>query len=158
MLKHKLFIFILLVILGNISACVIDDDCNHGICKTENNTTFCECEKGYVDYDDKMCNYQQFKKFDIFLISVCSGMFGTDWFYLSRGSYWYIGIGCIKTATAVIVIGNLCWLIRSSSRRKWIIFSLTLSLLGWISMWATDWIRVLFNIFPDGNGIALNNW
>ena len=58
------------------------------------------------------------------------GILRIDWFYLSQGSAAYIGAGIAKLLTGG---GFLIW-------------------------WIVDWIRILCDTFPDGNGHELKPW
>jgi len=71
----------------------------------------------------------QYSKLAAFLISFLAGGLGADWFYLSAGSAGYIVAGIFKLLT----------------------------LGGFGIWWLVDWIRVLADSFPDGNGLALKN-
>jgi len=72
---------------------------------------------------------EKYSKLAAFLISLLVGGLGADWFYLSAGSAGYIVAGVFKLLTC----GGLgIW-------------------------WLVDWIRVLADTFPDGNGLALKN-
>lgn len=74
------------------------------------------------------CSYDQKDKLVAFLLSLLVGALGADWFYLAAGNGWYIFAGILKLFT-----------------------------LGGCSIWwLVDWIRVLCDGFPDGNGQALN--
>jgi len=68
-----------------------------------------------------------YSKRDTFLVSFFVGWTGADWFYLSAGSFAYIVGGVFKLLT---IGGALIW-------------------------WLVDWIRVLADAFPDGNGMPL---
>lgn len=111
--------------------CTSNSDCgSNGICS--NSTNICNCTTaGYVTVSsDKPCAYQQKEKFVVFLISFFAGATGADWFYLSDGNGGYIAAGVFKLLT-----------------------------LGGLGVWAvTDWIRILDNSFPDGQGVPLKDW
>ncbi|CAF5042852.1 unnamed protein product, partial [Rotaria sp. Silwood1] len=58
------------------------------------------------------------------------GVFGADWFYLAAGNGGYIAAGVFKLLT-----------------------------FGGLGIWAlVDWIRVLTDSFPDGQGVSLQDW
>ena len=66
----------------------------------------------------------------MFLVSFFAGATGADWFYLSAGNGGYIAAGVFKLLT-----------------------------LGGLGVWqVTDWIRVLDDAFPDGQGVPLKDW
>lgn len=64
-----------------------------------------------------------------FLLSFFVGMFGVDWFYLSAG-------------TPAYIVGGFFKLLTGGGAGIW---------------WFVDWIRVLADAFPDGNGVPLLN-
>jgi TM2 domain-containing membrane protein YozV len=66
-------------------------------------------------------------KLGAFLISFLVGGIGVDWFYLSNGHAGYIVAGVFKLLT-----------------------------FGGIGIWwLVDWIRILTDSFPDGDGVEL---
>lgn len=95
-----------------------------------------------------------------FLLSFFVGGFGADWFYLSNGVFTYIMVGIIK----LLLIGQagLC-----CCSVKFGFCSLQEGLekicgpcsclvsLGVFLWWVVDWVRVITNTFPDGNGMEL---
>jgi len=95
-------------------------------------------ENDILTYKRKTLEYQenkrnnervQYSKLAAFLVSFFVGVLGADWFYLSAGSAAYIVAGIFKLITAG----------------------------GFGVWWLVDWIRVLADTFPDGNGISLRN-
>ena len=112
--------------------CTRDSDCGSGICKQDGQSTsyYCQCDDGWTDDSDgKICNYQRKSELIAFLVSFFVGGLGVDWFYLARGNAGYIVGGVFKLLT-----------------------------LGCCGIWWTvDWIRILANGFPDGNGYDLWN-
>ena len=106
--------------------------CIHGVCDRNQSTPVCVCDRGWVLARDGsgLCTYQQKSKLAAFLLSFFVGGFGADWFYLSVGNAGYIVAGVFKLLT-----------------------------LGGIGIWwLVDWIRILTNSFPDGQGVALLEW
>jgi hypothetical protein len=90
----------------------------------------CVCSSGWIIRDQSGCTYQQKSKLTPFLLSFFLGFIGVDCFYLSLSNAAYIIAGIIK----LITLGGLgIW-------------------------WIIDWIRILSNAFPDGNGISLLDW
>ncbi|KAG5178225.1 hypothetical protein JKP88DRAFT_169122 [Tribonema minus] len=87
----------------------------------------CECNTGYVSTDSLQCNYAQKSELVTFLLSFFVGYLGADWFYLADGDAGYIVAGVFK----LIITG------------------------GFGIWWLIDWIRILANAFPDGNGVEL---
>jgi len=101
------------------------------------------------------------------------GAFGADWFYLANGRANYIVAGCFKLITGAFFIIGSCFLCcttlcsffdRSKLQAFGVVFSVIIGVLMVIcsltnAIWYTvDWIRILCNAFPDGNGVALKNW
>jgi len=140
--------------------CSDDNDCGLGYCRGY----MCQCYRGYMTwYYMDACTYQQRSKLTAFLLSFFLGIFGIDWFYLSRGNGGYIvagilkllissgclfgwpfiNIGGTKKSRTYIVSGNLINVILTSISLIW---------------WLTDWIRILANAFHDGNGAPLQPW
>jgi hypothetical protein len=118
--------------LGTTKSCTNSSDCPaNSACKQQGPIDWeCVCNDGWIDRNDVMCSYQQKPQLDSFLISVFVGIFGADWFYLSRGNGWYIFAGIVKLLS-----------------------------LGCVEIWAiVDWIRILCRAFPDGNNVELKPW
>lgn len=113
------------------TSCTSDANCGlNGVCATS--TSICHCTKaGYVTVQsDKPCAYEQKNKLTAFLLSFFFGGFGADWFYLSAGNGGYIAAGVFKLLT-----------------------------LGGAGIWIlVDWIRLLVDAFPDGQGVSLKDW
>ncbi|CAF0980638.1 unnamed protein product [Adineta ricciae] len=113
------------------TSCTSNSDCgSNGKCSLTTNT--CNCTtSGYVTVQSSQpCAYEQKKKLNAFLLSFFIGCFGADWFYLAAGSGGYITAGVFKLLT-----------------------------LGGFGVWAlADWIRILTDNFPDGQGVALQGW
>lgn len=113
------------------TSCASNLDCgSNGICS--NSTSTCSCTKaGYVTVkSDNPCAHEQKSKLTVFLLSFFAGGVGADWFYLAAGNGGYIAAGVFKLLT-----------------------------LGGLGIWAlVDWIRVLTNTFPDGQGAPLRDW
>lgn len=106
--------------------------CVHGV-RDRNQTGYCcVCERGWLVARDasNACVYQQKSKLAAFLLSFFIGGLGADWFYLSVANGGYIAAGVFKLLT----LGGLgIW-------------------------WLVDWIRILTNSFPDGQGYSLLEW
>ena len=82
-----------------------------------------------MSFSDKEENAKGKSKLAAFLISFLVGGLGVDWFYLSDGVAGYIVAGVFK----IITFGGMgIW-------------------------WLVDWIRILTDSFPDGNGLPLND-
>jgi TM2 domain-containing membrane protein YozV len=112
--------------------CRNNTDCVNGICNINGSNSICICNSGWVLARDGLnqCTYQQKIKLTAFLLSFFLGFFGADWFYLSAGNGGYIAAGVFKLLT----LGGLgIW-------------------------WLVDWIRILANAFPDGQGVNLVGW
>lgn len=122
---------------SNYQYLVTDDVCQldcgvQGECvySVKTNTSRCRCSKQWTSRDGLECNYYQRSQLVGFLLSFFVGYLGVDWFYLARGNGWYICAGVFKI--------------------------LTLSACGiW---WLVDWIRMVADAFPDGNGVSLFSW
>jgi hypothetical protein len=94
----------------------------------------CQCNSGWVDYNGGSCNYNQKSKLVAFLVSFFAGEFGADWFYLcSNNGY----------TNAGYVVAGVFKLLSAGCLMVW---------------WLVDWIRILCNVFPDGNMMPLQNW
>lgn len=110
-----------------------------------------------------VCNYEQRTKLVAFLLSFFVGVFGVDWFVLSRGKTAYIVIGVVKLVVTLacalgwpILVGNL-------SKKKDELVSIATSINVTLSLtsflwWLTDWTRILADLFHDGNGAPLQPW
>ena len=144
----------------NIS-CMVDSDCsNHGYCRNKK----CQCQPGYITWQASgECNYNQIPQLVAFLVSFFVGGLGVDWFLLARNNGGYVaagvfklllpcgifaGIPCIamsrqRDSTALIVVGYVISILPSCGLSIW---------------WLVDWIRILTNSFPDGNGAPLKPW
>ena len=110
----------------------IDNPCGSGILvqpSTQSSWPYpsCVCVKLYINKDDKKCSYKGKSKLAAFLLSFLLGSLGVDWFYLSAGDAGYIIAGIFK----IITLG------------------------GFGIWWLVDWIRILTDTFPDGNGMEL---
>jgi len=135
--------------------CQLDRDCNgHGWCKDGD----CLCEKGWITWSiRRQCSYKQCSKLMAFILSFIVGSAGVDWFVLSRKDSLYILCGILKL---LISAGCCIWSpLAARSRNKNATtaascLSVSLTLIAFI-WWLIDWIRILFNSFPDGNGISL---
>ena len=141
--------------------------CNHGKCIKE---TTCACDKGFATVNaTNQCNYEQKKKLTAFLLSFFIGVTGADWFYLAGGRSEYITIGVVKLLLFLAYFGFACipfCLIGIMKKSKGVLACLCGCLIVLLVLmtvanmiWAlADWIRILVNKFPDGNGILLEEW
>ncbi len=92
---------------------------------------------------------------------------------MARGNGGYIVAGIFKLITGIFLIGGSCFLCcgmicssidKSKLQVCGIVFSIIIvSLMGLCvltnAIWClVDWIRILANTFPDGNGAPLKNW
>merc|ERR1719222_212469 len=101
---------------------------SNGVCTMRNGVPYCKCEGRWTNYGGE-CNYEAKSKLVTFLLSFFVGGLGVDWFFLAEGNGGYIAGGVFKLLT-----GGCC------------------------GIWSlVDWIRVVANGFPDGNGVALAN-
>lgn len=139
----------------HLSTCITDRDCHkHGYCKDGN----CVCDKGWLTWlNSRQCSYKQTSKIFAFVLSFLFGFVGIDWFFLSRKDTLYILCGILKL---LISTGCCIWsplAAKSKSKNATTAascLSVSLTLIAFI-WWFVDWIRVLFNSFPDGNGASL---
>ena len=137
------------------SSCITDKDCQtHGSCKNG----YCECKKGWIDWQrNRFCSYKQSSKVTAFISSFTMGITGVDWFVLSRKNSLYILCGILK---GLVLTGCCIWgPLAANSRHEEAktlasCLSVILTLIS-CSWWLIDWIRILFNAFPDGNGAPL---
>jgi len=107
-------------------------ECGFGTCDYVDGdifgTRYCNCYQGYTHFYG-VCDYQRRPQLNAWFSSFFGGSVGADWFYLyyggSDGGYPVAGV-----------------------------FKL-LSGGGFSFWWLVDWIRVLTQTFPDGNGMRL---
>jgi hypothetical protein len=156
------------VVANKDPTCFIETDC-HGHGKCHSDRSGCDCERGWASPDNgtdtnKYCTYQQKTKKTAFFVSLFTGYFGADWFYLSRGRFSYIIAGILKLLLGFGFFG--AWALTYSdleienleilkSKLRRISTCLCLAAFTW---WIVDWARVLGNKFPDGNGHVLMSW
>jgi hypothetical protein len=137
------------------SPCTIDNDCQtRGLCKNG----VCECKKGWIDWQSyRFCSYKQNSKMTALVSSFTLGFTGIDWFVLSRKNSIYILCGILKF---LVLTGCCIWgpLAATSTNEEAKTMASCLSVILTMiscSWWVIDWIRILFNAFPDGNGAPL---
>jgi len=140
--------------------CSTDYECGRGYCSGY----MCRCYRGYITWIFMdVCNYQQRTKLAAFLLSFFIGIFGIDWFFLSRGNPAYIVAGIIKLIISLsCIIGWPIIIINISKKKRDLvlvvnIINVILSVTSFI-WWLTDWIRILANVFYDGYGAPLQSW
>ena len=139
--------------------CSFDLECGRGFCRGY----VCQCYRGYISwYELNTCNYEQRTKQTAFILSFFIGMFGADWFYLSRENAAYVVAGIMKTIFSLgCVIGWLIIIRKSKKKEESILVHqvvvtiLTLIIFIW---WITDWLRILTGVFRDGNNAPLQPW
>lgn len=156
-----------LIEVKNHSGCFTDHDCSdHGKCL---NYTDCHCDRGWITHGNSAesntyCNYRQLSKKKAFFLSFFFGIFGTDWFYLSRANLGYIIAGIFK-----LLLGCGCcvtWLLTYfgsevqnselvKAKLRGISICFSLLVFAW---WIADWVRILGNRFPDGRAVGLTPW
>jgi hypothetical protein len=139
----------------NTSFCISNDDCPRNSWCNKNK---CQCMKGWLTwYNYRQCSYKQVSKMSSFLTSFLIGGTGLDWFILSRKNSLYILTGLLKL---LISIAGYIWTgfaVINKTESSMIVascFSFNLCLMA-IIWWIVDWIRILLNKFPDGNGAPL---
>jgi hypothetical protein len=140
--------------------CSQNFECGRGFCQGY----MCQCYRGYITWRYfGVCNYEQRTKLTAFLVSFFVGIFGIDWFYLSRGNAGYVIAGIIKLSISLSCIIGWPIIVLNISKEKpkfltlGKIINVALSLTSFI-WWLTDWIRILANVFYDGNGAPLQPW
>lgn len=140
--------------------CYQDNECGLGYCSGYQ----CQCYPGYITWHlMEACAYDQRSKLTAFLVSFFVGTLGVDWFYLSRGNPGYVIAGIIK-----LLISSACFIgwpfifIGSEKKsRQFIVTGNVVNIIFTIASalwWLTDWIRVLADVFYDGNGVTLQPW
>jgi hypothetical protein len=129
----------------------------------------CNCDHGYVNFNNGICNYKQKKQLVAFLLALFLGEFGANWFYLGNGDIGYNGIGIIKFILSVITImficlGSYCVGPYTTYDKDYyrvivLIISIIISLItiGW---YLADWINIAIDPcnIKDPNGICLKSW
>ena len=148
--------------------CSNDRDCNqHGVCI---NATVCQCNAGWIEGKDGNgvslgpCSYEQSTKKSAFLFSLFLGVFGADWFYLSRKTAFYIVVGLVKLLFGVLTLFGTPAFLFGVERPKHESLPLPLrALVIFVNLftvvwWVVDWARVLGDKFYDGNGMPLMLW
>ena len=120
-----------------------------------------DVEEGEVSDDN--AGVEKRSKLYAFLISFFAGGLGADWFYLSRGVFIYIIIGIVK----LFLIGQagICCCLFKCETCCCCTFGECLKTCfgpcGWVVSigifiwWVVDWVRILTDTFPDGNGMEL---
>ena len=135
--------------------CTFNSECGvNAYCQPVDST--CTCNKGFITTDSKdICNYKQKTKSGVFLLSFFVGGFGIDWFILARENVAYNVVGIFKLLLFVgLVIGVNYNKDLDSMKMRY----LKLILLGCFGVWwLVDWIRILVDAFPDGQGHPLAN-
>ena len=91
------------------------------------------------------------------MTSLFVGGAGIDWFVLARGNTLYILTGLVKLLISIAASVWTVFAIINKTEASMIVascFSMNLILIG-VIWWMVDWIRILLNKFPDGNGAPL---
>jgi hypothetical protein len=139
----------------NSSFCFSNNDCPKNSWCNQNK---CLCVKGWLTWNNnRKCSYKQASKFSSFLTSLLIGGAGIDWFILSRKSSLYILTGLLKLLISIASYIWTAFAVINKTESSMIVascFSCNLSLIA-IIWWIVDWIRILLNKFPDGNGAPL---
>lgn len=140
---------------SNSSYCATTNDCQKHMRCMENQ---CQCQKGWINWHkDAPCSYQQISKLSTFFYSLFFGYTGLDWFVLSRQNFLYVLTGLLKF---LLTLASCIWarlvIINQTQTSMIVAGSVTISLaiLTFI-WWLIDWIRIVRNTFPDGNGVLL---
>lgn len=149
------------VVMKSNPTCNDDNECGlHGRCRDR----ICVCDEGYVTWQESgVCSYLQESKLLAFLLSFFLGSFGVDWFFLSKGTAVYITAGIFKVITSCGCCAGLCARLGKCSDES-VACSSFFACLGLIFAcgspiwWIVDWVRILANVFNDGNGAPLKPW
>lgn len=135
--------------------CLYDSDCAENYqCRKR----VCKLQKERITQKGNMKDtYERKPKWPTFLISIFVGSLGIDWFYLARGSTVYIVAGVCKLLTSCGCCCSIFTMCSKKSEGAAACFVCLGRLLGVANgiWWLVDWIRILCNAFPDGNGVAL---
>lgn len=137
--------------------CLTNHDCSTPTTSVCFNNS-CECQEGWFTRQyHAPCSYKQISKISTFFSSFLFGFTGFDWFFLSRNNYLYILTGLLKFLLTLAGSIWLCLAIQNRTHSATYIadyLSITLIFLSF-TWWIIDWIRILFNKFPDGNYVFL---
>jgi hypothetical protein len=118
----------------------------------------CVCDKGWTTpKDSEECLYQQKPIWTTFYISIFAGYTGADWFYLARGNAVYIVAGVFKLLLFLSCCCSICSFRDKNSVGVIACIYLISRFMSFFSViwWLVDWIRILNDTFPDGNGMPL---
>ena len=90
-------------------------------------------------------------------MSILFDGFGLDWFILSRRDQLYILVGVLK---CLILLASYVWrqlfIVSQTKSSKNFAHHLSTGLFFIsITWWIFDWMRIIFNTFPDGHGVPL---
>lgn len=146
--------------------CSDNSECGHGVCANK----VCQCNEGFTS-KDKACDYEQKSKTSAFLLSLFLGNFGADWFYLARENSNYNWAGffklflgfCVIIASCFKCCAQTCFKVLNEGKvgaAFRVVVGGTIALASLINVvwYFVDWIRILCDSFPDGNGVALKGW
>lgn len=145
--------------------CNSDSDCNHGVCQQRTSTSnetlsaspVCKCGKNWVNHKGRACSYHQVNKTKAFLLSFFFGWLGVDWFILARGNGLYNGLGVIKFLLTTFL--SCCWKPCCLEPLGRCGLDVAKFLEAGSFVWClTDALRILVNIFPDGNNVSIGTW
>ena len=114
----------------------------------------CVCDSRWMDKDGEPCAYQAKSKLVAFLLSFFLGGLGADWFYLSCGNAGYI-VGGIAKIIFVWILPVCGKALMSSGEGAAMCGGCCLCIVPGLIWALADWIRVVDNSFPDGNGMPL---
>lgn len=146
------------ILLSDPQNCQYSGDCpEHSECVNGK----CKCVRGWdTGKDGVFCSYEKKSKLTAFLLSFLIGNFGADWFYLAQGNALYIIAGIFKLLAACgccSIIFSACTECCKDLAPCFGCLSMIWSCGGGI-WWVVDWIRILADAFPDGNGVSLYDW
>ena len=140
--------------------CTENIDCGRGLRRAN----MCRCPRGYITWTlMQVCQYRQRTKLAAFLLSFFLGIFGIDWFVLSRANSRFLLAGTMKLLLTIgCAIGWPTLIIIVPKTKSHLVSILTginvlLTVTSFV-WWLTDWVRILANVFSDGHGAPLQAW
>ena len=127
----------------------------------------CECYDDFKTIDvNNPCSYRKRSKTIAFLLSFFLGPLGADRFYLAVGNGTYIFAGAAKLtmslvfyALPLLLIPSLLSKFDASQKAIFLIYISKVGLFIFCGIWwLSDWISIILDNFPDGNGHELTGF
>ena len=141
------------------SKVICEDDCGNGVCVSvspdhDHPSPTCICVTPYIHTERDNCAYKARSKLVAFLLSFFLGNLGVDWFYLSFGTASYVFGGIFKIILLLVlpIFGKV---LVASGEGVPAVAGCCVCILPATLWYFIDWIRILTNSFPDGNGMPL---